>query len=85
MLLSADLFEEGAEGALAAQGLDNEVKGTLRATLVEVGLGLAAAARGEEVGVRRAFFKAEGQRVQRRLAVRLRATSSSVEQRRDSR
>ena len=83
--MPADSFEEGAEGALAAQTPGQEVEGALRATLVEVGLGLAAAARGEEVGVRRAFFKAEGQRVQRRLAVRLRATSSSVEQRRDSR
>ena len=50
------------------------MEGTLRAALVEVAPGLAAAARGEEVGVRRAVLEAEGQRVQRALAVRLRAT-----------
>ena len=85
MLLSADLFEKGAEGALAAQRLDKEMEGALRAALVEVAPGLAAAARGEEVGVRRGVLEAERQRVQRGLAVRLRATSSSGEQRRDSR
>ena len=46
MLLSADLFEEGGEGALAAQGLGQEVEGGLRAALVEVAPGLAAAALG---------------------------------------
>ena len=85
MLLSADSFEEGAEGALAAQGLGQVVEGALRAALVEVAPGLAAAARGEEVGVRRTVLEAEGQFVQRGLAVRLRATSLSCEQRRDSR
>ena len=85
MLLSADSFEEGAEGALAAQGLGQEVEGALHAALVEVAPGISAAARGEEVGVQRAVLEAEGQRVQRGLAVRLRATSSSGEQRRDSR
>ena len=57
----------------------------MRAALVEVAPGLVAAARGEEVGVRRAVLEAEEQRGQRGLAVRLRATSSSGEQRRDSR
>ena len=84
MHFSADSFEEGAEGALAAQWLRQEVEGVLRTALVEVAPGLAAAARGD-VGVRRSVLEAEGQRVQRGLAVRLRATSSSCEQRRDSR
>ena len=81
----ADLFEEGAEGALAAQGLDKEGDKALRASLVEVAPGLAAAARGEEVDVRRAVLEAKWQHLQRGLAVQLRATSSSNEQRRDSR
>ena len=57
MLLFADSFEEGAEDALASQGLGDEVEGALRATLVEVAPGLAAAARGEGVNVRRAVLK----------------------------
>ena len=74
VLSSADSFEEGGEGALAAQGLGQEVEGGLRAALVEVAPGLAVAARGEEVAVRRAVLEAGGQHVQRGLAVRLRAT-----------
>ena len=77
MVLPAHSFEEWAEGALAAQGLGQEVKGVLRAALVEVALGLAAAAQGEEAGVRRAVLEEGGQRVLRGLAVQLRATSSS--------
>ena len=84
MFLPAHSFKEWAEGALAAQGLGQEVEGVLRAALVEVAPGLAAAALGEEVGVRRAVLEEEGQRVQRGLAVRLRATSSSDGERRDS-
>ena len=60
------------------------MEGALRAALVEVAPGLAAAARGEKLGVRHAALEAEGQRVQRGLDVRLRASSSSGEQRRDS-
>ena len=85
VLLPADSFEEGAGDALVAPWLGQEVEGALRAELVEVAFGLVAAARGEEVGVRRAVLEAEGQRGQRGLAVRLRATSSSDGQRRDSR
>ena len=84
MVLPADLFEKWAEGALAAQGLGQEVEGALRSALVEVALGLAAAARGEQAGVRRAVLEEGGQRVQRGLALRPRATSSSDGQRRDS-
>ena len=73
------------EGALAAQTLGQEVEGALRAALVEVAPGLVAAARGEEVGVRRSVLEAEEQRGQRGLAVQLRVTSSSGGQRRDSR
>ena len=83
--MPSDLFEEGAEGALAAQMLRQEVEKALRAALVEVAPGLVAAARGEEVGVRRAVLEAEDQRAQRGLAVQLRVTSSSGGQRRDSR
>ena len=36
VLLSADLFEEEGEGALAAQGLGQKVEAGLRAALVEV-------------------------------------------------
>ena len=83
--MHADSFEEGAESALAAQTLGQEVEGALRAALVEVAPGLVAAARGEEVGVRLAILEAEERRGQRGLAVRLRVTSSSGGQRRDSR
>ena len=83
--MPADSFEEGAEGALAAQTLRQEVEGALRAALVEVAPELVAAARGEEVSERRAVLEVEGQRGQRRLAVQLRVTSSSGGQRRDSR
>ena len=72
------------EGALAAQGLGQEVKGALRAALVEVALELASAARGEEAGVRRAVLEKGEQRVQQGLAVPLRSTSSSHGQRRYS-
>ena len=68
-----------------APWLGQEVEGALRAALVEVAPGLVVAAPGEEVGVRRAVLEAEGQRGQRGLAVRLRATSSSDGQRHDSR
>ena len=57
MVLPANSFEEWAEGALAAQGLGQEVEGALRVALVQVALGLAAAARGEEAGVRRAVLE----------------------------
>ena len=70
--MPADSFEEGAEGALAAQTLGQEVEVALRAALVEVAPGLVAAARGEEVGVRRTILEAEERRDQRGLAVRLR-------------
>ena len=83
--MPADSFEEGAEDALVAPGLGQKVEWALRAALVEVAPGLVAAVRGEEVDVRRAVLKAEGQRGQRGLAVRLRATSSSGGQRRDLR
>ena len=83
--MPADSFKEGAEGALAAQTLGQEVEGALRAALVEVAPGLVAAARGEEVGVRRAILEAEERRGQRGLAARLRVTLSNGEQRRDSR
>ena len=82
--MPADWFEEWAEGALAAQELEQEVEGALRAALVEVALVLAAAARGEGAGVRRAVPDGKGQRVQKELAVPLRMTSSSDGQRRDS-
>ena len=59
------------------------MEGALRAALVEVALGLAAA-RGEGPGVRREVLEEGKQCVQRKLAVRLRATSSSDKQRRDS-
>ena len=62
MVLPAHSFEEWAEGALAAQGLGQEVEGVLRAALVEVALGLVAAARGEEAGVRRAVLEEEAAR-----------------------
>ena len=83
--MPAESFEEGAEDALVAPWLGQEVEGALRAALVEVAPGLVAAARGEEVGVRRAVLETEKQRGQRGLAVRLRATSLSGGQRRDSR
>ena len=67
-----------------APGLGQEVEGALRAALVEIALGLVAAARGEEVGVRHAVLEAKGQRGHRGLAVQLRATSSNGGQRRDS-
>ena len=82
--MPAHSFEEWAESALAAQGLGQEVKGALRAALVEVALGLATTARGEEADVRRAILEKGRQRVQRGLAVQLRTTSSSDGQRRDS-
>ena len=85
VFLPAASFEERAEDALVAPGLAREVEGALRAALVEVAPGLVVAARGEEVGVRCAVLEAEEQRGQRGLAVRLRATSSSDGQRRDSR
>ena len=50
------------------------MEGALRFSLVEVAPRLTAAARGKEVGVRRAILEAEGQRVQRIFAVQLRAT-----------
>ena len=81
--MPAHSFKEWTEGALAARGLEQEVAGALRVALAEVAPGLVAAARGEEVGVRRAVLEAEGQRVQRELAVQLRATSSSGGQLRD--
>ena len=68
-----------------APGLGQEVEEALRAALVEVAPGLVEAAPREEVGVRRAVLETEEQRGQRGLAVRLRATSSSGGQRRDSR
>ena len=58
VLLPADSFEEGAEDALVAPGLGQEVEGALRAALVKVASGLVAA-RGEEVGVRHAVLEAE--------------------------
>ena len=85
VLLPADLFEEEIEGALAARGLEQEVEGALRVALAEVAPVLVAAARKEEVGVRRAVLEAERQRVQQVLAVQLNTTSSSGGQRRDSR
>ena len=84
MVLPAHSFEEWAEGALAAQGLGQEVEGALRAALVDLAPGPVAAARGEEAGVRRAVLEEGGQRVQRGLVMQLRATSSSDGQRRDS-
>ena len=83
--MPADSVEEGAEDALVAPGPGQEVEGALRAALVKVAPGLVAAAGGEEVGVRRAVLEVEGQRGQQELAVRLRVTSSSGGQRRDSR
>ena len=83
--MPADLFEEGVEGAMAARGLEQEVDGALRVALAEFAPGLAVAARGEKVDVRRTVLGEGGQRVQRELAVQLRATSSSGGQRRDSR
>ena len=83
--MPADSFEEGAQDALVAPGLGQGVEGALRAALVEVAPGLVAAARGEEVGVRRAVLEVDKQRGQRGLAVRLRVTSSSGGQRRDLR
>ena len=83
--MPADSFEEGAEDALVAPGFGEEVEGALRAALVEVAPGIVAAARREEVGVRLAVLEVEEQRGQRRLAVRLRVTSSSGVQRHDSR
>ena len=73
MVLPADLFEKWAAGALAAQGLGQEVEGALRAALVEVALGLAAAARGVKAGVRRAVLEEDGQRMLRGLASAVRA------------
>ena len=72
--MPADSFEEGVEGSLAARGLEQEVAGALRVALAEVEPGLAVAARGEEVDVRRAVLGEVGQRVQRELAVQLCAT-----------
>ena len=83
--MPADSFEEGVEKAPAPRGLEQEVAEALRVALAEVAPGLVAAARGEEVGVRRVVLEAEGQRVQQELAVQLSATSSSGGQRRDSR
>ena len=75
----------GAAGALAAWGLKQEVDGALRVALAELAPGLAMAAQGEKMGVRRAVLKAVRQRGQRGLAVRLRATFLSGGQRRNSR
>ena len=58
--MPAHSFEEWAEGALAAQGLGQEVEGVLRASLVKVALRLAAAARRKEAGVRRAVLEEGG-------------------------
>ena len=80
----AHSFEEWAEGALAAEGVGQEVEKALSAALVEVALWLVTAARGKVAGVRRAVLEDEGQRVQRGLAMQLRATSSSEGRRRDS-
>ena len=84
MVLPAHSFEEWADCTLAVQWLGQKVEGVLLNALIEVAPGLAAAARGEKVGVRRAVLEEGGQRVQRGLAVRLRPTSSSDGQRRDS-
>ena len=83
--MPADSFEKGAEDALVAPGLAQEVEGALRAALVEVAPGLVVAARGKEVGFRRGVLAEEEQRGQPGLAVRLRATSSNGGQRSDSR
>ena len=83
--MPADSFKEGVEGALAARGLEQEVAGALRVALTEIAPGLVAAKRGEEINVRRAELRERKQRVQRELAVQLRATSSSGGQRRYSR
>ena len=83
--MPADSFEDEAEDALVAPELGQKVEGALRASLVEVAPGLVVAARGEEVGVRRAVLEEEEQRGQRRLAVQLSVTSSSGGQRRDLR
>ena len=83
--MPADSFEEGAEDALVAPVLAQEVEGALLPVLVEVAPGLVVAARGEKVGFRSALLEAEKQRDQRGLAVLLRATSSSGGQHRDSR
>ena len=72
--MPADSFEEGVEKAPAPRGLEQEMEGALRVALAEVAPGLAVAARGEEVDVRRAVLGEGGQRVQRKLAVQLRAT-----------
>ena len=82
--MPTDLFEEGAKDALVAPGLGQEVERALRAALVEVAPKLVVAARGEEVNVRLVVLEAKEQRGQWVLAVRLRATSSSGGQRRDS-
>ena len=58
--MTAHSFEDWAEGALVAQGLGKEVEGVLRTVLVEVAPGLAAAARQEEAGVRRAVLEEGG-------------------------
>ena len=55
--------------AYSFEGLEQEVAGPLRVALAEVARLLVAAARGEEVGVRRAVLEAEGQRVQQERAV----------------
>ena len=60
---------------LVARGLEQEVEGALRVALTEVAPGLAVAARGQEVDVRRAVLGEGGQRVQWELAEQLRATS----------
>ena len=79
------LFYEGAEDALAAQGLEQMEEAALRFALVEVAPSLAASAHGETVGDRRAKLEAERLRVQRGLAMRQRAESLSGKQRRDLR
>ena len=80
--MPAHSFEEWTEGALTAQGLGQEVEGALRAALVEVALGLAAAARREEAGVRRAVLEEGGSACSRDLrcscARHRRATNSVV-------
>ena len=75
VLLPAYLFEKGVKGALAARVLEQKVKGALRVAVAEVSPGLEVAARGEKVDLRRAVLGEVGKRVQRELAVQLRAIS----------
>ena len=55
--MPADSFEDGDQNALVAPELGREVKGALRAALVEIAPGLVAAARKEEVGVRTQYWR----------------------------